>query len=198
MTQTKPNLILASASPRRKALLESMGLEFSVRVTDIDESPRNSELPRDYVSRLAEEKAHSARNGLDPQEQSGYAILAADTIVCQGANMFAKPDNQEDAFRIWRTLSNSNHQVITAICLLAYASVESRLSITDVKFGPISETQMYHYWQSGEPRDKAGAYAIQGLASAWVEHISGSYSNVVGLPLYDVNQLLAAIDLNWM
>lgn len=190
----KPMLLLASGSPRRKALLESMGLDFTVLVTDIDESVTEGEVPEDYVVRLAEEKAHAAGS----QVKTEHAILAADTIVCQNEIIFAKPKDKNDAYRIWQQLSNSNHRVITAVCLLAYGRVDIRVCVTDVSFCSISEEQMKRYWQSGEPQDKAGAYAIQGLASAWVQKIQGSYSNVVGLPLFEVNDLLRTIDLNWM
>lgn len=187
-------LVLASGSPRRKALLESMGLTFSVLVTDTDESVCANEPPLAYVTRLAQDKARTAQRQL----KHGYVILAADTIVCQGGDIFAKPRDQDDAIRIWQRLSNSHHQVITAVCLLANDRLETLLSTTEVYFGEISQTQMTRYWQTGEPLDKAGAYAIQGLASAWVQRIEGSYSNVVGLPLFEVNQLLASVDMHWI
>lgn len=191
----KLDLVLASGSPRRKALLESMGLEFSVLVTDTDEAVRETELPKNYVQRLALDKAQVA---LDTPRSNDVAILAADTIVCQQNDVFSKPTDKHDAFRIWSQLSNSNHQVMTAVCLMAYGEVYSTISVTEVRFGPISAQQMNQYWLSGEPQDKAGAYAIQGFASAWVEEISGSYSNVVGLPLYEVNKLLEVLGLNWL
>lgn len=188
-------LVLASGSPRRKALLESMDLEFSVLVTQTDESLHHKELPKDYVTRLAAEKAYAAQQSL---QTKNHAILAADTIVCQGNTIFGKPTDRDDAVRIWRQLSNSNHQVMTAVCLLSSGKTHSSISVTEVKFGAISQTQMDQYWLSGEPQDKAGAYAIQGFASAWVQQINGSYSNVVGLPLYEVNELLNTIGLNWL
>jgi septum formation protein len=188
-------LVLASGSPRRKTLLESVGLDFLISVTDTNETLLPCELPQDYVTRLAADKAFSAQHQLP---SVNHAILAADTIVCKEQEIFGKPANKEDAVRIWQQLSNSNHQVITAVCLLAYDKSYSSISTTDVSFGPISKAQMDRYWLTGEPQDKAGAYAIQGFASAWVQQINGSYSNVVGLPLYEVNQLLAKINLNWL
>lgn len=198
MSQTDLQLILASSSPRRKDLLESVGLEFSVVVGDIDESLKAGELPSAYVSRMAQEKAQSAQNKIAPKEFEYAAILAADTIVCQGDEVFSKPVDYADAMRIWQCLSNAKHQVMTAVCLLSKNRLESRISTTEVEFGLISELQMQQYWDSGEPVDKAGAYAIQGLASAWVQRIHGSYSNVVGLPLYEVNELLTLVELNWL
>ena len=193
--QSKLNLVLASGSPRRKQLLESMGLDFTVLVTDTDESIHNSEMPQDYVTRVATDKALAAQQKLGDK---ACAILAADTIVCQHEKIFAKPTDKDDAIRIWQQLSNSSHQVITAVCLLANDKTYLNVCSTDVSFGAISHAQMNQYWRTGEPHDKAGAYAIQGFASAWVQQISGSYSNVVGLPLYEVNHLLTRVDLNWL
>jgi len=206
--QRNVHLVLASGSPRRKVLLESMGLAFSVLVTDTDESVRIDEAPLDYVQRLARDKAQAARaqlaeqSKLDKPSQAAadrtFAILAADTIVCQHGDIIGKPQDQADAFRIWHQLSQTKHQVMTAVCLIAHAKIVVRVCTTDVEFGPISDAQMVEYWRSGEPVDKAGAYAIQGRASAWVKLIHGSYSNVVGLPLYEVNELLTTVDLNWL
>lgn len=188
------HLVLASASPRRRELLESVGVEFNVHVTETDEARNENELPEDFVARLARDKAKSAKRELGPS----IAILAADTIVVQGQGVFGKPRDFEHAQRVWSSLSGAKHQVMTAVCLAYNNSMQVRVSITDVEFTVITESQMQRYWSSGEPQDKAGAYAIQGLASAWVKQISGSYSNVVGLPLREVNQLLMPIDLNWL
>lgn len=191
-------LILASGSPRRKQLLESMGLAFSVLVTDVDETHQPGESPQNYVRRLAQTKAQAALTHIAEQQQNEHVILAADTIVCQGQEIFSKPKDQEDACRIWRQLSDSQHQVITAVSLLTHGNIDTRSSVTDVEFSTITESQMAQYWASGEPTDKAGAYAIQGGASAWVKLIHGSYTNVVGLPLYEVNQMLGEVNLNWL
>ena len=187
-------LILASASPRRRELLKSMGVEFSVHKTNTDESRLDNELAEDFVARLARDKAMAARRELSGQP----AILAADTIVLQVDRVFGKPQDFEHAKNIWRTLSGTQHQVITAVCLMVEEKMQVRVSVTDVEFGIINEAQMSRYWATGEPLDKAGAYAIQGFASAWVKFIHGSYSNVVGLPLREVNQLLTSIELNWL
>ena len=196
MTDTEPfKLVLASGSPRRKELLNSMGVEFSVLVTDTDESLNNDQSPQENVMRLAKNKAFVAQQSV---EKNNCAILAADTIVCQELDIFNKPIDIADAISTWQQLSNTHHQVMTAVCLLANGECYSSICTTEVRFSQISSEQMNQYWLSGEPQDKAGAYAIQGLASAWVQEVNGSYSNVVGLPLFEVNNLLSKIGLNWL
>ena len=192
------SLVLASASPRRKALLKSVGVNFEVLVADIDESVHPEEAPRNYVTRLAQEKASAAQRSLTLSGGSTKAILAADTIVSQGLKIFGKPQSEADARAIWRRLSGTKHQVISAICLQVGEKTQLRVVGTQVHFSKISDAQMTHYWNTGEPADKAGAYAIQGYASAWVQEIYGSHSNVVGLPLFEVNELLTTIDHNWL
>ncbi len=190
----KPQLILASGSPRRQSLLREMGVEFELCVTDTDESQGEGEAAEDYVSRLARDKAHAAAKLVGDDK----FILAADTIVVRSDRVLGKPRDLEHAKSMWQSLSNASHQAMTAICLLVEGKPRVRLVVTDVEFGNISAEQMTKYWASGEPQDKAGAYAIQGFASAWVKLIRGSYSNVVGLPLREVNELLSTIDLNWL
>lgn len=188
------NLVLASGSPRRKEMLEQMGVPFSVHVTDTDESRKDGEAAEDFVIRLARDKAMAAASSLS----SSSAVLAADTIVVQGDFVYGKPKDFDHAQQVWRSLSANKHQVMTAVCLLHDGKPNVRLSTTEVEFGRISKEQMQRYWETGEPQDKAGGYAIQGFASAWVKLINGSYSNVVGLPLREVNELLATIDRNWL
>ena len=195
-------LVLASGSPRRRDLLNSMGLDFVVHVTNTDESRNQNEAPLEFAARLAQDKALAAQSELS-QDNAQYAILAADTIVVQGQTVFGKPSDYEDAASIWASLSEQQHQVITGVCLLLSKSgvhdkMECTTSVTQVEFGEITSSQMQRYWATGEPADKAGAYAIQGYASAWVKQISGSYSNVVGLPLREVNDLLKIINKNWL
>lgn len=187
-------LVLASASPRRSELLANMGVSFTVLATDIDESKFAYETPEDYVLRLAQGKAQAAQASLP----ENVAILAADTIVVQDQIVFGKPIDFADAQRMWQALSNNRHQVLTAVCLIVRDKTDIVSCLTEVHFGAITQTQMKAYWECGEPADKAGAYAIQGLASAWVQLINGSYSNVVGLPLREVNQLLTTIHKNWL
>lgn len=191
----KPSLVLASASPRRRETLEDMGVSFTVHVTDTDESRNEGEAPEDFVTRLARDKARVADADLG---QQGAAILAADTVVVQGDVVHGKPRDFEHAQQIWHSLSATKHQVMSAICLFHEGRANVKLGITEVEFGRVTVEQMERYWATGEPQDKAGAYAIQGYASAWVKLIHGSYSNVVGLPLRELNELLAIIDRNWL
>jgi len=196
-----PRLILASASPRRKALLETMGLAFSIHPADIDESYHGNESPIEYVQRLSIGKADAVQQQLNDnvgKQSEELVVLAADTIVCQQQDIFGKPKDKADAFRIWQKLSDSTHQVMTAVSIQTSGSINTQVCVTDVEFCSISEQQMQRYWASGEPLDKAGGYAIQGYASAWVNLIHGSYSNVVGLPLKEVNEMLSVVNLNWL
>ena len=189
------DLVLASGSPRRREMLEKMGVSFSVYVTTTDESRKEGEAPEDLVTRLARDKAKMAYTDL---AKDNVAILAADTIVVQGDFVYGKPTNFEHAQLIWHSLSANKHQVMTAVCLFHDGRTSVKLGITEVEFGRVTAEQMERYWLTGEPLDKAGAYAIQGYASAWVKSIHGSYSNVVGLPLREVNELLVTIDRNWL
>jgi len=176
-------------------MLEAMGVSFSVHITDTDESRKEGEIAEDFVTRLARDKARAANADL---KQDTVAILAADTIVVQGDFVYGKPSDLEHAQQIWHNLSANKHQVMTAVCLFHQGRTSVKLGITDVEFGRITNEQMERYWATGEPCDKAGGYAIQGYASAWVKLLHGSYSNVVGLPLREVNELLATIDRNWL
>ena len=193
---SKIKLVLASGSLRRREMLEQLGVDFTVHVTQTDETRNEGEQPEDFVARLARDKARAA------QEQNSFddttAILAADTIVVQNGRVYGKPSDFEHAKRIWQSLSGNRHQVMTSVSLLQGDSMQVKVSVTDVEFAVINDEQMQRYWETGEPLDKAGAYAIQGLACAWVKSINGSYSNVVGLPLREVNLLLSEVELNWL
>ena len=189
------SLVLASGSPRRKEMLENMGVRFAVHVADIDESRNPGEAPEDLVTRLARDKAKAVDAQL---KDADIAVLAADTIVVQADMVYGKPTDFENAQQIWHSLSANKHQVMTAVCLFYAGRANVKLGITEVEFGRITPEQMERYWATGEPHDKAGAYAIQGYASAWVKQLHGSYSNVVGLPLRELNELLAIIDRNWL
>jgi len=198
---TDPVLILASASPRRKELLQSLGITTHVCSADIDESQLKGELPENYVERLALEKAKTVMSLLsqDAQVEMGnLPILAADTIVTLNQQLFGKPKSQDDAIAIWQTLSGKTHEVMTAIALLKESQQYTALSTSKVSFKELNQQEMEMYWQTGEPVDKAGAYAVQGFASAWVKSISGSYSGIVGLPLYELNGLLKKVGLSWL
>lgn len=189
---------LGSASPRRKALLESMGLRFHVKSADVDETRAESEAPDDYVVRVAIDKAKAVQQTLVDSGLPLKPIVAADTSVVLGDEVFGKPVDYQDACRMWGLLSGRSHRVLSSVVLLNDAKISTRLSDTDVEFEAISHEQMRSYWSSGEPQDKAGAYAIQGYGSAWVKRINGSYSGVVGMPLRELNELLRPLKLNWL
>ncbi len=169
--------MLASRSPRRAELLRAAGIDFTVRAADIDETPLPRESPRDYVLRLAEEKARAI--SAEPDE----IVLAADTTVVLAGEILGKPLNAADAARMLRALSGQRHEVITGICLKRGEHIIRDIASTAVWFAPLSDLEIADYVASGEPMDKAGAYGIQGLASRFIDRIDGSYSNVVGLPV---------------
>ncbi|GAC1376323.1 MAG: nucleoside triphosphate pyrophosphatase [Aquirhabdus sp.] len=185
---TELNIILASTSPRRKELLEQVGLQFNSVVIDIDESIVAGETAADYVVRLAREKAQA----VVPQFSEHTLIIAADTTVTVDGQILGKPIDQNDAFSMWQLLSGRTHQVMTGVAVAYVGEIKTDLVITDVEFLPLSEAQMKNYWNSGEPIGKAGGYAIQGLGAAFIPRINGSYSNVVGLPLVETLALLTA------
>ncbi len=170
-------LILASASPRRHELLLAAGLDHVVRPAEISEERRRGESPLEFVRRMAEEKAGAVPAG--PAE----IVLGADTIVVAGGEVFGKPANDEDAARMLRKLSGRDHYVYTGICLLAAQRSIVDTAATKVSFAALTEDEISEYTRSGEPRDKAGAYAIQGRASKFIDSIEGSCQNVVGLPI---------------
>jgi len=184
--QTRWPLVLASGSPRRRELLDQIGLACRVRPVAIDESTKSGETAATYTSRLAIEKAracerHVARDRI---------ILAADTAVCLGGAIIGKPSDKAHAQHILQQLSASTHEVITAFTILHCGKLTHARSQTRVTMRRITPTQIEEYWLSGEPADKAGAYAIQGLGAQFVRSIEGSYSNVVGLPLFELCEML--------
>jgi nucleoside triphosphate pyrophosphatase len=180
-------LILASASPRRAELLRNAAIAFTVEPAHVEEQPFPNEKPVDYAQRLARDKARAvfARN-------PDSAVLGADTVVVVDDHLLEKPTDEHDAARMLRLLSARTHQVITGVCVVAQGFERTEAEITQVVFSPLSENEIAHYVQTGEPIDKAGAYAIQGIASRWVERIEGCYFNVVGLPLPRVYRMLQA------
>lgn len=186
MNLTAPDLLLASASPRRSDLLEQIGVNFSVLAVDIDESRLVDELPVDYVSRLAMEKAQAGFGRQDGQLPS----LGADTIVVFDGQIFGKPRDQQHAETMLMALSGKVHSVFTAVAIDNGTDTAMAVSETRVEFRTISQFECLIYWQSGEPEGKAGAYAIQGRGGVFVENLEGSYSGVVGLPLAETEQLL--------
>ena len=170
-------LVLASRSPRRSEILRAAGIRFTVRPADIAEAPRPGETPDAYVRRLAEEKADVA--GI----HDGEIVLGADTVVVVAQHILEKPADPSDAARMLRVLSGREHFVLTGVCLRGPEKKRVDTVSTSVRFAPLSEDEIAEYVASGEPMDKAGAYAIQGLACRFVERIEGDYFNVVGLPI---------------
>lgn len=187
------SLVLASQSPRRKALLAQLGYQFTISVSDIDETVAPNEQPTEYVQRLALEKAQHVFSML--KESEHRIVLGADTcVVCQD-KILGKPIDKEDSKMMLSLLSDSQHQVYTAIAIVGKGIQLTKIVETQVFFKALTPEEIAQYWQSGEPQDKAGSYAIQGLAGQFVKSINGSYSAVVGLPLYESAQLLSQAGL---
>jgi septum formation protein len=183
-------LILASSSPRRAELLRNARIEFRVCAPEVVEERYESELPIQFARRMAEAKAH----WVFAREQ-GATVLAADTIVTIGDHVLGKPEDPEEAMEMLRKLSGRKHKVTTAICLIGGDTELVEDETTEVVMSEISEDEIRAYVATGEPMDKAGAYAIQGMASRWVSRIEGDYFNVVGLPVAKVWGMLREMDL---
>ena len=180
-------LVLASGSPRRSELLRAAGIEFTIRVADVDETVLPNELPRDYVVRLSREKAQAVASEIG----DGEIVLGADTTVVVLNEIAGKPIDENDARRMLKLLSGKWHEVLTGVSLVNDGKVISDIALTRVKFAKLSEEEIDWYISTGEAMDKAGAYGIQGYASRFVERIEGSYSNVVGLPVQMVYRMIA-------
>ncbi|MDE8603069.1 Maf family protein [Marinomonas sp. RSW2] len=193
-------LVLASASPRRKELLSLLVKEFEVLPADIDETPLYQENAEDYVVRMAMEKASAA--ALKYRQQADFDLsaifIASDTSVVIDGRILGKPASLEDSLSMLRLLSGRSHKVITSLCFsnLQLEHIATKLVVSDVLFREISNVEIEQYWKTGEPQDKAGSYAIQGLGAIFVRSISGSYSAVVGLPLYETAQLLSQFGIH--
>ena len=179
-------IILASASPRRKELLDQIKVSYQVYPVDLDETPLPNEKPLAYVRRLAAEKSAACV----AQLKTDKPVLAADTSVILGNVIMGKPQNQVEARAMLSQLSGRTHQVYSAISLRGREHSQA-VSITEVKFRQLTQQEILDYWYTGEPLDKAGSYAIQGLGGMFVESIVGSFSGVVGLPLFETAQLLS-------
>ena len=180
-----PKLVLASGSPRRAEILESVGWEFTKHVADIDESEREGEKPGDYVVRLAREKAESVASKY-PSE----IVLGADTTVLINGKILGKPADLEDARRMLKMLAGNWHEVLTGIAIVQNGETRSAIQRTRVKFAPMSDAEILFLAECGDPLDKAGAYAVQAQAALFIEGIEGDYWNVVGLPISLVYRLL--------
>jgi septum formation protein len=188
---TDPVLHLASTSPRRREILAALNLDFTVVHVDVDETPCAGESPGDMVLRLAVAKVEAAPIGPE------HRVLGADTAVVINGRALGKPVDEADCLAMLAALSGRRHEVVTGVALSGPDGTRTALSETDVYFREIRRDEALAYWQSGEPCDKAGAYAIQGLGGAFVERIEGSYSGVVGLPVFETVALLneAGFDL---
>ena len=179
-------ITLASASPRRAELLEQIGVNFDVLPVDIDESLRSDETDECYVQRLAMEKAQTGFN----RQGTEQPVLGSDTIVVLKHQILGKPKNKDDGIAMLSALSGQQHQVMTAVAMVNAEHKACLLNTSWVSFRSLSEAEIQAYWDTGEPVDKAGGYGIQGLAAQFIQRLDGSYSGVMGLPLFETTQLL--------
>lgn len=189
-------IYLASRSPRRGELLQQIGVKFDVLPSDVDETVHPGEAPEHYVLRLAREKAEACAKRIAADGLPDRPILAADTTVCADGEILGKPEHDADAGAMLRRMSDRWHTVHTGIALAYQGRIEVAISSTQVEVAPLSAAEIAAYVASGEPQDKAGAYGIQGLAGAFIRRIEGSFSGVMGLPVYETSQLLKKFGLN--
>ena len=183
-------IYLASGSPRRRELLQQIGVTFQVLGADLDETALPGESPVAYVSRLAQAKATLGWER--SRDSGGVPVLAADTAVVLEARILGKPADMNDAIAMLLQLSGRAHQVLTAVALRTAAGLQVKVSHSTVTFRTIDSSEARAYWETGEPSDKAGAYAIQGYAAVFISDLNGSYSGVMGLPLFETAALLEA------
>ncbi len=195
---TSPDIYLASASPRRAELLQQIGVKFEVCVSDIDEQPRSGETPGNYVCRLATEKASSVQHALGVQ----CPVLGADTIVVVDGDVLGKPTDSDQAYHMLARLSNNWHEVLTAVAVAGEVvdtgkiTVELLCNVTRVHMRPLTRAEIEYYGNCETVLDKAGGYAVQGIAASFIDRIEGSYSAVMGLPLYETSELLRRFGIN--
>lgn len=196
MSQDDFDIYLASGSPRRKELLAQIGIRYCTIRNDIDEIPAAGESASEFALRVAVDKASAASKTL--AAGTDKPVLSADTVVCLDESIMGKPEDKQHAKEMLQKLSGQQHQVHTAVALIRPADghVETCLNTSEVIFRDIGDEELDHYWETGEPKDKAGAYAIQGIGAMFVKHISGSYSGVMGLPLYETAALLKKFGIN--
>ena len=197
MKSCDPVIYLASQSPRRRDILRQIGVPHAVVSVNVEEKPHLHEAPSDYVQRLAREKALAGLAVIQANSGLIKPVLGADTIgVCDG-RILEKPRDATHAAEMLRQLAGNTHQVLTAVALAVKSKVAVQMSITDVVFRPLSAVEIERYWQTGEPQDKAGGYAIQGFGAVFVEQIRGSYSGVVGLPIEQTIKLFDEFSVPW-
>lgn len=189
---------LASQSPRRRQLLEQLGVAYELLLPDDSEDAEAlevvlpNEAPRAYVQRVTHLKLDAALARMKQRKLPAAPVLCSDTTVALGKEILGKPESAQDAQRMLRTLSGQTHRVLTAVALGTARQREQALSVSNVRFAAMTPAQIKSYADSGEPMGKAGAYAVQGRAAAYIEHISGSYSGIMGLPMFETAQLLRA------
>ncbi len=192
MTTSSPSppsfVYLASASPRRRELLRQIGVQWQLLPARIDESSRAGEAAADVARRLALDKAREAASRVPPDRPA--PVLAADTVVTVAGELLGKPADEADGMRMLRLLSGRTHEVFSAVAVISGDSETQAVSRTEVVFRKLAAEEIFAYWRSGEPADKAGGYAIQGLGAMFVRGIRGSYSGVMGLPLFETAELL--------
>lgn len=186
---------LASLSPRRAELLDQLQIKYQVLTLDVDETFLENETPSECVLRLATAKADAGLKLALSKKWSNRPIIAADTIVVVDDDLLGKPRDRADAVRMLKNLSGRTHKVVTGVSIRFGGVTETCVSESQVIFKSLSESEIERYWQSGEPRDKAGAYAIQGIGACFVRQLEGSYSGVMGLPLHETSELLAKLGL---
>jgi len=187
---TSTQIYLASQSPRRSELLQQVGIKFRVLVPDVNELALPREAPAEYVERIARIKAEVAWMRVVARRMKRHPVLAADTAVILGRRILGKPQSDAEAASMLQSLSGRTHQVITAVAMAFEGKLKLTRSTSTVTFRRLAPAEIAHYVAGGEPRDKAGAYAIQGLAAAFISRIEGSYSGVMGLPLFETTRLL--------
>ncbi len=185
-----PLVYLASRSPRRRALLSQVGIRYRSVAAEVDETPRPGELARDYVARLALAKARCGQRALG--NEVAQPVLGADTAVVAGERIMGKPRDRDEGLAMLEALSGREHRVLSAVAIVAGPREALRVQESRVWFRSLSPAEREAYWDSGEPADKAGGYAIQGRGALFVRRLHGSYSGVVGLPLYETGELLSA------
>ena len=181
-------IILASASPRRSELLTQLGVQHEIQAADIDETPRPDEAPELFVERMAREKARAILDRLAVDNHR--PVLGSDTALEVDGMILGKPRDRVHFLEMFARLSGREHRVLSAVAVMDRERQRARLNVSHVTFRAVSEAEAARYWESGEPADKAGGYAIQGLAAQFVERLEGSYSGVMGLPLFETARLL--------
>ncbi len=192
------DLYLASGSPRRRELLAQIHVTFEKISAPVDETPRADELAHDYVLRLARDKAEAGWQQMHKLGLPVRPVLGADTTVALADHLLGKPDDDAQTTAMLKMLSGTTHEVLTAVALRTDAGCETVLSTSRVRFAPLTDAQIAAYVASGEPHDKAGSYGIQGLGGLFVEHLDGSFTGVMGLPLHETALLLAKAGLGFL